>query len=115
MDGNDKFLEISIHDNDLYFTLEFVGNMMNDIMQFSSVGDRGEFSQDEIDKLKIIVQELLFNARELRIMCDNRFPHTDKDYFKPDIRVVNGSEVEEWDNAETLYIPLSYDGEIFIR
>lgn len=90
--------------------------MLYDIFIFE-----GRFpEEDELPLLKKYIQPLWFSLHNLSsVMCWNKnsvgFKETIEKYFEPILEFVDYVDIPDWDNDESVYIPMFKDAEIIRR
>lgn len=115
-----QYIMITVHDNDFWFQLETVANYIRYMYTWFS---SNSFTEKDIPLLKEAVRDMLvsmekvkfavhwFNGEyEPRVFDEQHY----KEYFEPDIKIVDESEIEEDGNSEYYYIPLTHDADIKI-
>ena len=111
-----KYLRITMHDNDFWFSLTLVADMLYKIFNFE-----GRFpEEDELPLLKKYIQSLWFSLDNISdVMCWNKnsvsFKETAEKHFEPTLEFVDYLDIPEWDNDESVYIPMFEIGEIIRR
>lgn len=108
----DLYLYISIGDNDFKRGLKNVCELLYEFFQFT---DDYPENQQDLEELKPIVQNLLYQRDQLKRYKDKAYPNVPVDYFKPQMEFIYGSNIPDWDNGESAYIPMFDDGEVTIR
>lgn len=101
------YLRITMHDNDFTNSLVTLANMLYKI--FISEGRFPE--KDELPLLKKYIQSLWFSIDNIsRIMRWNKnsvgFKENPEKYFEPTLELVNYLDIPDWDNYESVYIPM---------
>lgn len=113
---NSRYLRITIHDNDFINSLEHVANTLNAV--FISEGRYPE--EDELPLLKKYVQSLWFSIDSISdILRWNKtsvkFKENSEKIYEPELKFVDYLDIPEWDNYESVYIPMFDNAEILIR
>lgn len=112
MSKNVKYLSVSICDNDFTSSLQMVGELLYDIFQYE-----GKYpTEEDFLRLKEIIKYLWLGADMAQDLM--RWGHINSPnikYFEPDLEFVNSDDIPDWDNYETIYIPMFDDGEIIAR
>ena len=111
-----RYLRITIHDNDFTNSLEHVANTLNAV--FKSEGRYPE--EDELPLLKKYVQSLWFSIDNISdILRWNKtsvkFKENSEKIYEPELKFVDYLDIPEWDNYESVYIPMFDNAEILIR
>lgn len=112
MKEKNLYLYISIRDNDFKFELEDVCRLLYEFFQFTD--DYPENEQD-LEELKPIVQNLLYQRDQLKRYKNKNYPNVPVSYFKPQMKFINSLDIPDWDNGESAYIPMFDDGEVTFR
>lgn len=112
MEKKDLYLYISIGDNDFQFGLRDVCNWLYKWFEWS-----GEYpgNEKDLEELRPIVQNLLYQRDQLKRYKDKDYPNVSVGYFKPRMEFVYSSDIPDWDNGESAYIPMFDDGEVTFR
>lgn len=111
-----KYLRITMHDNDFWLSLEYLSKMLYEIFIF----ERRFPEEDELTLLKKYIQPLWFSLHNLdSIMNWNKnsvgFKETIEKYFEPTLEFVDYLDIPDWDNSESVYIPMFENAEIITR
>lgn len=107
---NAKYLRVTIHDNDFTNQLLYVGDLLHQVF-----ADNGYPTEQDFGILKEMIAHIWYGVHE--IMGKLRFGECDLcgfDYFEPDLEFVDFEDIPDWDNSESIYIPM-FDGEILLR
>ena len=107
-----KYLKITICDNDFWHSLSLVGDLLQELFWFM---DRYP-TEDQLEFLKVYIKHIWFgtNGVEKIVGWGNGSP-IDISYFEPDLKIVDFADIPEWDNDESIYIPMFDGGEIITR
>ena len=112
MDKNLKYLRVTIHDNDFTSSLQMVGELLYDIFQFEEKYP----TEEDFVILKEIINHLWFGADMAQdLMRWGRLNVPNMKYFEPSLEFVNFANIPDWDNYESIYIPMFDDGEIITK
>lgn len=111
-----KYLRVTMHDNDFSHSLIQLANMLYEI--FESEARFPE--EDEFPLLKKYIQALWFSLDNLNcVMRWNKnsvgFTETAEKDFIPTLEFVDYLNIPDWDNGESIYIPMFENAEIIIR
>ena len=107
-----KYLEITIHDNDFTNELYFIAEDITKLLDYMG----GTYKIHDMNKLSVAIQHMWYGMyRAMQALDRPYIDTTTVDYFKPDLRIVDFFDINDWENRENLYIPLFKDGEWFIR
>lgn len=73
-------------------------------------------TEEQLPKLKELIKHLWYNVYLIQdLMRYKSAGAIDVDYFNPYLEFVNFEDIPEWDNAESIYIPMFDDAEIIVR
>ena len=108
------YLKVTIHDNDFKYDVEFVANMLNAIFQFFDAAKKSII--DNLFQLQNCIKELLYQTHSIMNLVDryNSGISVPIDYFEPKLEVVTYNDIPDWDNGESVYVPL-FEGSIICR
>lgn len=113
-----KYLLVTIHDNDFgYFTLEYIGEILQEYFKYCSYYPKKE----DLPYLKKYIQNVWFGVSNIENFLLYRVRNTEKrceryfDWFEPDLKIVDFSEIEDNADGENVYVPLFEGGEIILR
>lgn len=112
---NNRYLKITIHDNDFTNSLEQVAHTLNRI--FSITGRYPE--EDELPLLKEYIESLWFSIDNIwQIMRWNKnsvgFSENPEGIFKPVLEFVEYEDIPDWDDNSSVYIPM-FNANILLR
>jgi hypothetical protein len=108
----DKYLSVTIHDNDFTSSLQMIGELLYDIFQFEEKYP----TEEDFLTLKEIIKYLWFGADMAQdLMRWGSLNSPNMKYFEPYLEFVNFEDIPDWDNHETIYIPMFDDGEIITK
>lgn len=112
---NNRYLKITIHDNDFTTSLEYIANTLNEI--FQNVGRYPE--EDELPLLKEYVKSLWLSVDNIwEIMRWNKnsvgFSENPKVIFNPVLEVVDYEDIPDWDDNSSVYIPM-FNTNVLVR
>lgn len=115
-DMSEKYLRITMHDNDFITSLSLLANILYNIF----INEERFPEEDEFSLLGKYIQPLLFSLHNIRhIMRSNKniigFSETLEKYFEPALELVDGCDIPDWDDCESVYIPMFTNGKILIR
>lgn len=108
-----KYLQITMHDNDFWYSLTQLADILYKMFIIN-----GRFpEEDELPLLKKYIQSLLFSIHNINsILCWNKnsvgFKETIEKHFEPTLKFVNYLDIPDWDNDESIYVPMFEDAEI---
>ena len=108
----DKYLKVTIYDNDFTSTLEMVCETLYEIFQ-----QEGKYpTEEDFPTLQMIIQHMWFATDMAQDLM--RWGHLNSPtmkYFIPDLSFVTAEELSEWENHEVVYIPMFDDYKILMR
>lgn len=105
-----------MHDNDFWCSLTQLADIL-----YKMFINNGRFPEkDELPLLKKYIQSLWFSIHNIdNILCWNKnsvgFKETTEKYFEPTLEFINYLDIPDWDNDESIYIPMFEDAEIIRR
>ena len=105
------YLKLSIHDNDFRSDIEFVADTLYNIFYFFDTAS--DEIVNNLPHLKVCVKEILYETHKIFNLLGHGSP-VSKDYFDPDLKVIDYLDIPEWDNGESAFIPL-FEGDIIYR
>lgn len=108
---NNKYLRVTIYDNDFTNSLLLVGGLLKQVFKYE-----GKYPiEQDFDILKEAIKHIWYGTHG--IMNPLRFGKCilyGIDYFEPHLEFVDFEDIPDWDNSESIYIPM-FDGEILLR
>lgn len=112
MDKDARYLRVTIHDNDFRSSLMCVGRLLQDMFWCCERYP----TEEEFPELQEIIMHIWHRTDQLTDMLENHGHRlSNATYFKPDLKFVLYSEIPDWDNSESIYIPMFDDAEILTR
>ena len=105
-----------MHDNDFWYSLSLLADMLYTIFTYE-----GRFpEEDELSLLKKYIQPLWFSIDNISdVMRWNKksvgFNETIVKHFYPTLEFVDYLDIPDWDNDESVYIPMFENAEIIRR
>ena len=112
MNTNAKYLRVTIHDNDFHTSLEMISELLYETFQME---DRYP-TEEDFPVLKECIKHLWFGEHMTsKLMRWGKRDTTDINYFEPCLEFVDYLDIPDWDNAESVYIPMFDDAEILAR
>ena len=97
------YIRIRFGDSDFHFPLIEVAKFIYEYFQFEE--DAYPTTEEDLEELQDIVKGLLYQ----------RYRLSEEEYFVPIIQFVKYSDILDWDNGGSAYIPMFDDGEVTIR
>ncbi len=115
-DMSEKYLRITLHDNDFITSLSLLADILYNIF----INEERFPEEDEFSLLGKYLQPLLFSLHNIRhIMRGSKniigFSETLEKYFEPTLELVDGCDIPDWDDCGSVYIPMFTNGKILIR
>lgn len=112
MNNNTKYLRVTIHDNDFRTSLRMISELLYETFQLENKYP----TEEDFPVLKECIQHLWFGEHMAsNLMRWGKHNTIDIIYFKPHLEFVDYLDIPDWDNAESVYIPMFDDAEILIR
>ena len=111
-----KYLHITMYDNDFINSLSLLADTLYAIFIFE-----GRFpEEDELILLKKYIKPLLFSIHNINSMISRNktvvgFTETLEQYFEPILEFVDYIDIPNWDDNQSVYIPMFEDAEIIRR
>lgn len=107
-----KYLRITIHDNDFSLSLEWIGELLYEIFYTED----NYPTEEQFPLLKEYIKRLWHITYTIQdLMRWSRAGDMDDSYFNPHLEFVNFADIPDWDNRESIYIPMFDDGKILVR
>ena len=107
-----KYLRITIHDNDFRLSLEWIGELLYEIFWTED----NYPTEERLPMLKEYIKHLWHSTYVIHDFM-RWYPagNVNEDYFKPYLEFVDFADIPDWDNGESIYIPMFDDAKILIR
>ena len=112
--SNAKYLKVTLHDNDFTSIIEFSSMLLHELIDFFDGYGSYNISDEDLLKLKDDIHHLLYATYRIYNYFFHRKRDTPFEYFKPDLEIIDYLNIPEWDNCESVFIPL-FKGEIITR
>lgn len=111
-----KYSRVTMYDNDFSGSLELLADMLYKIF----IGEGRFPEEDEFPLLEKYIQSLWFSLHNIsHIMRWNKnivgFKESAEGYFQPTLEFIDYLNIPDWDNGESIYIPMFEDAEIIMR
>jgi hypothetical protein len=107
-----KYLRVTIHDNDFSMSLEWIGELLYEIF----CTEDNYPTEEQLPTLKEYIKRLWHITYTIQdLMRWSRAGDMDDGYFNPHLEFVDYVDIPDWDNHESLYIPMFDDGKVLIR
>ena len=116
MKQNATYLRVTIHDNDFTIPLEFVGELLNQLFYFY----RKYPTEKDFPALKKMIKHIWYGVSNIEDMIgapEYNFPNYQEnklEWFEPTLEFVDYLDIPDWDNNESIYIPM-FDGDVITR
>lgn len=111
LNGKEYYLKLTIHDNDFYFTIQFVSELLYEIFYFLDITAIDLYKH--LPQIKTHIQQLLYSTSFIEHQLEGIY-NPDLEYFQPDMELVTSIDIPDWDNDESAFIPL-FEGDIIYR
>lgn len=118
--GNAKYLRITMHDNDYIKYIEYVSELLKNIFDkecFNFKYELCSISEDDFPILKEMIKHALYAVNNIINKLSKRSLEYQENLlsnFECDLEFVDYLDIPDWDNYQSVYIPL-FDGEILVR
>lgn len=109
------YLKLSIHDNDYWYIIERVSESLSEFFYFLDITPN--ILKNKLPQLKIYIQDMLYTTYTMCFLLKGRDKDeelTSRDYFEPDLEIVDYLDIPNWDNGENAFIPL-FDADVIYR
>jgi hypothetical protein len=119
-----KYLRITIHDNDFRYSLGLIGDLLYSVF----CSEDSYPTEEELPALREHIKRLWHSTYSVKtLMCntlmkrlfpdyiDENVNYVDEGYFNPHLELVDYADIPDWDNYESIYIPMFGNGEILMR
>ena len=109
------YLKLSIHDNDYWYIIERVSESLSEFFYFLDITPN--ILKNKLLQLKIYIQDMLYTTYTMCFLLKGRDKDeelTSRDYFEPDLEIVDYLDIPNWDNGENAFIPL-FDADVIYR
>ena len=109
-----KYLSISIHDNDF---MNYAESLMESIAFMFKFYDFYPKNEQDLERLKSGIAHMWAGYDLINKACRGRSDENYLDMFMKnlDLKIVDFTDIPDWDNYETMYIPLFKDAENIIK
>ena len=112
MKQNATYLRITIHDRDFTDSLQMIGELLYEIFQYND----NYPTEENFSILKESIKHLWLGTNMVNnLMCWGETSDIDINYFEPDLEFVDYFNIPDWDNGESIYIPMFDDTKILCR
>ena len=101
-----------MHDNDFWLSLDFIGEIIQKIFIFE-----GKYpTEEDLPVLELMVKHMWYGAQNIdtKISWGEYYKESQLDVFDPHLEFVNFEDIPDWDNGESIYIPM-FDGQTISR
>ncbi len=98
-----KYLRITIHDNDYSISLKIIGNTLNNLLDYHY----GYPTKEDLPKISSYIQSLWYSVHGIHYVLEHKIESKEPlSNFKPTLQIVDYLDIPDWDNNESIYIPL---------
>lgn len=110
------YLRVTVHDNDFISPLKIVCDAVYEIF----CGEDKWPDEDDFHEIKKYIKYMLFGIDGFTHLMRWKGTNvkrrcTDMNYLIPDMEFIAFSDMPEWDNYESVYIPMFPESDIIIR
>ena len=108
---NGKYLRVTMHNNDFTSSLLIVGNLLQQTFKYE-----GKYpTKQDLDVLAEMIEHIWYGTHEIIGKLRNgECEFFGFDFFEAYLEFVDFEDIPDWDNCESIYIPM-FDGEILMR
>lgn len=111
MNQDAKYLRLTLHDNDFEFELSFVAKLLYDIFEFYDYP-----TEDDLSRLQRSIRTLIYQVYDIsHLILEQNGTDWSFELPYPTLEFVNYLDIPNWDNYESVYIPMFDDAEIIVR
>ena len=112
MNTNAKYLRITMHDNDFTCSLEHIGYLLQRTFEFENRYP----TQEDFPVLSEMINHLWYAVHNIstKLRWADFYRESKFDIFNCHLEFVDYLDIPDWDNGESIYIPM-FVGEILIR
>ncbi|GAA6275878.1 hypothetical protein F170042I7_20640 [Blautia caecimuris] len=98
-----KYLRITIHDNDYSISLKIIGNTLNNLFDYHY-----EYpTEEDLPKISSYIQSLWHSVHGIHHVLKHKTKSKEPlSNFKPTLQIVDYLDIPDWDNYESIYVPL---------
>ena len=112
MNQNSKYLRVTIHDNDFRSSLDAICHLLYQIFCFENKFP----TEEQLPMLKEYIKHLWYGTHEVsQLMRWGNVDKMDMAYLTPHLELVDFLDIPDWDNAESVYIPMFENAELIMR
>lgn len=106
-----KYLRITIHDNDFTSSLEEVG-----ILLYKMFNQYEYPTEDQLPMISECIKQLWYSITSLdTFLHRGHLTNVDISYFTPILEFIDYLDIPDWDNYESIYIPMFDNADIIVR
>lgn len=114
--SNARYVQLTIHDNDFWATIEFVSELLRSLIDYFGHYGSYDITDEDLQQLKDDIQHLLYGTYRIHNYLFHRErDYPSFDYFKPTVKIVDYLDIPDWDNNQSVFVPLFENGDIIIR
>lgn len=107
-----KYLRVTIHDNDFSEPLRLVGDILHEIFYSEDNYPTEQHLPILKERIKYLWHSIYMTQDSMRICSAGP---VDASYFEPHLEFVDSTDIPDWDNGESIYIPMFDNGNILSR
>lgn len=112
MEYNAKYLRVTIHDNDFRHSLSMIGELLYEVFCMEGIFP----TEEQFPMLKECIKHLWYGANATKDLIRWGEPTgCGADYFKPHLEFIDYLDIPDWDNRESIYIPMFDGAEVLMR
>lgn len=106
-----KYLRVTIRDNDFTTSLRAIGELL-----YETFYSEGKYpTEEDLPTLKEIIKHLWFGAdMAIDLMRWGHLNTPNIECFKPRLEFVDYLDIPDWDNNESIYIPMFDNSKIIV-
>lgn len=112
MSTNAKYLRVTIHDNDFTVSLEFVCETLYNVFRFENKYP----TETDLPYVAEMIKHIWVGVKGIQnLLRWQEYTAMNLDYLTLCLEFVDFLDIPEWDNAESIYIPMFDGAEIITR
>ena len=98
-----KYLRITMHDNDYSISLKIIGNTLKNLLNYHYE----YITEEDLPKICSYIQSLWYSVHGIHYVLEHKIESKEPlSNFKPTLQIVDYLDIPDWDNNESIYIPL---------
>ena len=117
MKQNATYLKITIHDNDFIISLMYIGELLYELFQ----NTYSYPTEEHLPYLKEYIKHLWWSTNAITGLMRWGVEYIKEkgvchiDYFEPTLEFVDYLDIPDWDNSESIYIPMFEDANVIVK